>query len=50
MTRDQVRDFFLSNAQFDKAVELCIRCRTPEAAVELCERHQVQMTCDAPDV
>ena len=40
----RVRDFFLSNAQFDKAVELCITCRTPEAAVELCERHQVKVT------
>ena len=39
-----MRDFFLSNAQFDKAVELCITCRTPEAAVELCERHQVKVT------
>ena len=39
----KVGDFFMSNAQYDKAVHLFITCKQPGQAMDLCEKYKVAM-------
>jgi len=42
----KVGDFFMSHSQYDKAVQLFITGRQPSKAMDLCEKHNVNMTED----